>query len=416
MFKHIRNILFIFIGMVAAGYLALVCVYALPTDHIQKNVMEAANIMQADGSHPELIYGHQDTMLDNLTDSIMLGTARYENTENIFTEALLSNRVVVNGMMDSEILAAEAAGKALDGNVSSYGRYWHGYLLYLKPLLMILNYGQIRYLIGFLQFSLFAGIMYLLVKSNKERHIIPFCVAYLFLNPATLSLSLQYFPAYVLTMIQFLIILLQEEKYKNSFIRWIYHFFVVGCLIAYFDFLTYPLLTIGMPLVFLMAENQNNIKENIILFVGSCGAWGIGYAGMWGSKWALGTIFTRENMIADALGNVLLRVGATETEGKISVIEVLVKNLGANKLCLLVSIIVFVCIIVCGLWKYKRINLKELNAGVMLCALLPFAWYVVVSNHSLIHYWFTYRILAISVYAVLLAAISLFLKNSKEKI
>ncbi len=416
MVKHIRNFLFIFIGMVAAGYLALVGVYALPTEPIQKNVAEAANILQMDGSHPELIYGHQDTMLDNLTDSIMLGTARYEKTENIFTEALLSNRVVVNGMMDSEILAAEASGKALDGNVSSYGRYWHGYLLYLKPLLTILNYGQIRYLIGFLQFSLFAGILYLLVKKNKERHIVPFCVAYLFLNPAALSLSLQYFPASVLTMIQFLIILLQEGKYKNGVIRWIYHFFVVGCLIAYFDFLTFPLLTIGMPLVFLMAENPNKIKENIISFVGSCSAWGIGYAGMWGSKWLLGTIFTRENMLADALGNVLLRVGATETEEKISIIEVLVKNLGANKLCLLASIIVFVCIIVCGLWKYKRINLKELNVGVMLCALLPFAWYVVVSNHSLIHYWFTHRILAISVYAVLLAAFSLFLGNSKEKI
>ena len=71
MLKHIRNILFIFIGMVAAGYLALVCVYALPTKPISQNVAEASNIMQMDGSHPELIYGHQATMLDNLTDSFI---------------------------------------------------------------------------------------------------------------------------------------------------------------------------------------------------------------------------------------------------------------------------------------------------------------------------------------------------------
>ena len=78
MLKHIRNILFIFIGIVVVGYLSLVCVYALPTEPISRNVAEASNIMQMDGSHPELIYGHQDTMLDNLTDSIICyGVACY---------------------------------------------------------------------------------------------------------------------------------------------------------------------------------------------------------------------------------------------------------------------------------------------------------------------------------------------------
>ena len=170
MVKHIRNFLFIFIGMVAAGYMALVGVYALPTEPIQKNVAEAANILQMDGSHPELIYGHQDTILDNLTDSIMILTARYEGTESVFEEALLNNRFTVNGMMDSEILAAEAAGEELDGTVSSYGRYWHGYLFYVKPLLTLFNYGQIRYLIGFIQFALFTAVLYLFIKKNKEKH------------------------------------------------------------------------------------------------------------------------------------------------------------------------------------------------------------------------------------------------------
>ena len=36
MFRHIRNIIFIFLGMVLVGYLALVCVYALPTKTFKK--------------------------------------------------------------------------------------------------------------------------------------------------------------------------------------------------------------------------------------------------------------------------------------------------------------------------------------------------------------------------------------------
>ena len=411
MLKHIRNSLFILLGMVLAGYLALVCVYALPTKPIQENVSEAANILQMDGSHPELIYGHQDTILDNLTDSIMLLTARYEVAESVFQESLLNNRFIVNGMMDSEVLAAEAGGEELEGSISSYGRYWHGYLLYLKPLLMILNYGQIRYLIGGIQLILLVVVLYLFIKNNKEKHVLPFVTAYLFLNPAVLSLSLQYFPASVLTMLQFVVILLLESKYKGNPIRWSYHFFVVGALIAYFDFLTYPMLTLGMPLVFLLIENSNSIKESVLNFVGSCTAWGIGYASMWAGKWILGSLMTPENIIADALESVMFRVGATEKTAEASALDVIMKNIGANKVCLLIAAVVFIGIFLFGIIKKKNINLKNINVGVLLCATLPLMWYVVVSNHSYIHFWFTYRILSISLYAVLISAIQLFVQE-----
>lgn len=413
MLKHIRNILFIFIGMVAVGYLALICVYALPTKPISQNVAEASNIMQMDGSHPELVYGHQDTMLDNLTDSIMLLTARYEGTESVFEEALLNNRFTVNGLMDSEVLAAEATGEELDGDASSYGRYWHGYLVYLKPLLMMFNYGQIRYLIGSIQFALLTAVLYLFVNKQKENHVIPFMAAYLFLNPAALSLSLQYLPASVITMIEFVVILFQEEKYKNNRMRWMYHFFIVGCLIAYVDFLTYPMLTLGMPLVFLLVENRKSLKEDITFFVGSCAAWGIGYVAMWGSKWILGSLLTEENIIADALESVLLRIGAVESGSQVSALQAIIKNIGANKMCLILLAVVFVSILGYGIWKKKPIVLKRVDIGVLLCALLPFMWYIVVSNHSYIHYWFTYRILSISIYAGLIFLINLFNQNER---
>ena len=375
--------------------------------NIQENVAEAANIMQKDGSHPELVYGHQDTMIDNLTDSIMLLTARHEGTESIFEEALLINRISVNGMMDSEILAAEASGEKLAGDVTSYGRYWHGYLLYVKPLLMVFNYGQIRYLISGIQFALLASVLYLFVKKQKENHVIPFMSAYLFLNPATLTLSLQYFPASVLTMLQFVIILLNEEKYVKSYVRWIYHFIIVGCLTAYFDFLTYPLLTLGMPLAYLLIENGNSVKTDIKAFTLSCSAWAIGYVGMWGSKWILGTLFTEENIIADAFKRVLHRVGATENDGSINALQVIFKNIGANKVSLLLIVIVFVCVIIYYIFKKRTLCIKNINIGVLLCVLLPIMWYVVVSNHSYIHYWFTYRILAISIYACFILTLKL---------
>lgn len=413
MLKLIKNILLIFLGLVAAGYLALVCVYALPTSAIQQNVAEAANIIAMEESHPELIYGHQDTMLDNLTDSIMLGTARYEKTESVFKEALLVNRIAADDMMDSDVIAAEYTGDEMDGSPESYGRYWHGYLVYLKPLLMVLNYGQIRYLIGFVQFALLISVIYLMAKNKKDKHILPFIAAYMFLNPAALSLSLQYLPISVLTMVQMLAVLKCEEKYKESWERWIYHFFIIGALVSYFDFLTYPLLSLGIPMCYLLVENRKNLKEDILRFIGSCMAWGAGYASMWGSKWVLGTLITDENMIMDALGNVLLRVGAVETEATYSVLDVIRKNLGANKLCLLAVIIFSVAMLIRAAVRKQSVDFGNVNVSLILCAALPFAWYIVVSNHSYIHFWFTYRILAVSIYAELLLLTSITEKNKK---
>lgn len=408
MLKMMRNILAIFLGLLIGGYIALVCVYALPTDAIRQNVSEASNIIQMEGSHPELIYGHQDTMLDNLTDSIMLLTARYEIQENIFTEALLSNRETADGMMDSEILAFEAEGHEVETQTAGYGRYWHGYLLYLKPLLMVFNYGQIRYLIGFVQMMLFAAVLYLMTKKQKEKHLLPFVTTYLFMNPAALTLSLQYLPISLITMIQMIVLLCCEKKYKEDHGRWIYHFFIVGCLVSYFDLLTYPLLTLGIPLVFLLAENSKSFQKDCVQFVKCCAAWGGGYVMMWAGKWLLGSLFTKENLIADALESVLLRTGVAEDEIQVSAFEAILKNIGVNKLGLLLVILAAAVLIIYSVWKYRNMEVRSNPGSILLCACLPFAWYVVISNHSYIHYWFTYRILGISIYAGLLWLAGLF--------
>ena len=110
-----------------------------------------------------------------------------------------------------------------------------------------------------------------------------------------------------------------------------------------------------------MAENHNSLKEDIKSFMGSCVAWTAGYAMMWGSKWILGTMVTKENMIKDALGSALFRIGATESETKTSAVEAVFRNIGANKLYLLTAVIVFICVLGIGLWKKYRLNMKNVQ-------------------------------------------------------
>jgi hypothetical protein len=54
--------------------------------------------------------------------------------------------------------------------------------------------------------------------------------------------------------------------------------------------------------------------------------------------------------------------------------------------------------VLCGKMKFKLSTSKILPILVVGC--FPFLWYYVIRNHSIVHVWFAYRVLAITVAAV----------------
>ncbi len=67
------------------------------------------------------------------------------------------------------------------------------------------------------------------------------------------------------------------------------YFFVVGMVENFFDFLTYPIITLGIPLIVLLwlkiRDESADLKENMIFTVKSSVSWGLGYALTWIAKW-----------------------------------------------------------------------------------------------------------------------------------
>lgn len=49
----------------------------------------------------------------------------------------------------------------------NYSRYWHGYLLYLKPLLLFFNVYDIKILMMFIQLLLIVWVEILLAKRSE---------------------------------------------------------------------------------------------------------------------------------------------------------------------------------------------------------------------------------------------------------
>lgn len=192
-------------------------------------------------------------------------------------------------------------------------------------------------------------------------------------------------------------------------------------LTAYFDFLTYPFITLGVPLIAglvftdeRLVAKQTDMWKNILLRTLS---WGIGYVGMWSSKWVIASVLTEENIIYDAFGAIVYRSGYfIKTH---SYFDTLRLNLGVcnGKVILPAVLCLAVCIVLFRMKKHIRMERSHFPVlgMVLFVSLYPFIWYLFTKDHSCCHSYFTWRELGISVFGILMAGI-IGIRESSEKI
>ena len=112
----------------------------------------------------------------------------------------------------------------------SYSRYWHGYMVILKPLLLFLNLTEIRQLNLFVILAEFVIIAILMYRRRVIEYLAPFVLAIAFLNPITVSSSLQNSTSYHMMMAAVIVLLSFWEK--SCFREHLYLFFLL-CRHAY---------------------------------------------------------------------------------------------------------------------------------------------------------------------------------------
>jgi len=195
-------------------------------------------------------------------------------------------------------------------------------------------------------------------------------------------------------------------------------FLIIGILTSYFDFLTYPITTLGIPLCcYFLLENDrawNNIKK----LIGFCASWGIGYAGMWAAKWVIADLTLHTGTIKDAIWSIIGRTeaigGRPRMNGGFYVIGLnlheypVYMGIAAGILAA-VAVGLMVMIIVMGRWK----NVYAQLLPVVVTAAIPFAWIIAVQHHSALHARFTFRILSVAA-AAAITFIVLIVRNVKK--
>ena len=403
--KIFLNILVALIISIIIATFLMILIYALPSNSVATNV-EKSILNECTSEAHTFILNHNSFRVDQLSEILMMQNAMSIKWDNCsLLDLALSNYNLREAGSDStyQPLYDYFTGVDADFELEMYGRYWHGYLLWLKPLLMLFTLSQIKMIVASILFLLLLYAIKLINDNFDFGFTLAFLISILVVNPITCSLTLIFYASYAAMLIA--IILLLKFKDKSQIFAY-YLFFFIGILVGFTDLMTYPLITLFMPLiVFLYLQRSKELKSvasQLKAIILASFSWLFGYAGMWAGKWVVASIFTKNNVVKDALNQVLLRMGQSGT-GNIDKLDVIVQNLTVvlTSPILYILLIIFAVFLLFAILKVFDFNNFKLELPIFLILVIPFAWYSLITNHSFVHFWMTYRLLAITIFALL---------------
>jgi len=192
-------------------------------------------------------------------------------------------------------------------------------------------------------------------------------------------------------------------------------------LTAYIDFFTYPVFSLGIPLITYIAMqwiDQCRAPGWLDIFAPVL-SWFFGYGGMWCSKWCISSIITHENMFTKAIYSVRLRSSLLPHESGISLrfgalhanFDILFQ--GITGFILAISGGAAIINILFGLTVHRKDKTyRRLSAAFLFMMLFPLLWLFLTSQHATIHCWFTFRNLVIGIYALFALYVCIASKNT----
>ena len=392
------------LAAVVLGVVLITAAYSLPIGRIEKNVQKSAEFLNQEGPHP-FPYSWCTSKLDNYTDAVMLMEAADDSKSSVLDRALMAYKGTIEGQRYfAAFILHYIQGEEYTGKVS-YARYWHGYHLFLNPLLEIMDYSRIRILNGAVQVFLVILVSVLLAKRKASQYILPYICIYLMINPLTLRLSLQFSSCFYLLTFGIIALLLLPNKIINKYAFLV--FLNIGIFTAYFDYLTYPIATFGIPaLLYLGFQHADSLEKKLNDLI-RCGVtWCVGYGGMWASKWVVTYLLTGYNTFAEAADAFTLRTSGPDFSGlSISKSACVLQNYKA--FLFNPATILCVIFIVYLIMKIKIANpiagSEVISASIpyVLLAFAPVVWYLFATNHSWLHDYFTNKAASVTLMAIL---------------
>lgn len=429
-------------------FIILICVYMLlltissmiPSTLLQENVKQSSETLALEGERKEINLLYKKESIFTFTDALMINTAYSIDNTTPLKSPLLARKNYIPEQTKIEhadsqynLGATSKYKNSKTGDIYQvgelyglmhgekieesfeYARYWHGYLVLLRPLLAIFNYSAIRVLFLVITLTLIAILSILLYKKIDLQTAIIYIVGFISISIWIVTRSINESLIFIFTLICMVYLLFRKKRIKDSFLL----FFVIGSITNFIDLLTAPIVSLGLvgTIYFLILQKENNqisIKQLIKEIIKICLAWALGYGLTWAMKWIIVQLLYNRNLIIQAIEQAKYRM-LIPKQYKFTIFDVLMKNALYLSFNTIISILGFIFgYILYELIKNKNkeINFKNnLRKSIpfIFLGLLPIAWYIVLKQHSLIHSFFTYRIMIVTIINIFIIIKTLFI-------
>ena len=398
--KNIYSLLLTYLILLLTFTLLMLGTYTLPSSLITDNVIASAQQLQNEGQAAHLINSRLGR-LDNYTDALMLNLAISSDTKHPLRSAML-NPYYDND--DEDVAKSVNTERVAHGQTNGlekrfYGRYWQGYLLTLKPMLILFSLHGLRIVNCLLMLLLSLATLWLIWQKIGKIEALLFLLSLLLVYFPVVPFSLQYSTCFYLMFLSMLAVMLYPGLTSTSRSLAL-TFFIIGGITSFFDFLTTPQLTLGMPLlVCLLIQRKQEMRTIIIASI----AWGIGYALLWASKWVIGYGLTGSNLLADAAEQIGVRTSQQYYGIELTIPTMLQFIIFGEERPLGWKIpALILALSIAYIFLQKGLKVQRQCLWLLLIAMIVPVWFLLMRQHSIMHLWFTLRAFLVTIYSLLL--------------
>ena len=132
------------IAAIAIGTLLMIAVYLLPVDPMREHVRESISMDEDRADQTQWAPGFVYSITDNFTDSIMINNAIFRGTGSVVEDAMMNPYTRYEESMTGSLVEELLTDEQKISAIINYPRYWHGYLIWLKPALLLFSLSSVK--------------------------------------------------------------------------------------------------------------------------------------------------------------------------------------------------------------------------------------------------------------------------------
>ena len=408
-------------GCLLAGYvLFMVVAGTIPSGTAKYQIRKSAARFCDEGTYLAPVFHKRSATLDNYTDAYLLDIVYNIDSKRPF-RSMMAGRFYTGETPFDGFCVDVHQNRNEQLSESYYGRYWLGQVAVMRILLTLMDYFQIRelYMAGILALTIIAAIRCYFRHGTWPTVAL---LAGLFaVNFVFTAFTLQFAPVFFIAL-GGLIYVQSAEHLALGHYKLIRAFFVIGSLTSFLDLLTAPVLTLTLPLLFLIwakGSRAGNIRfppvfKSLILL---CISWGLGYSLTWIAKWPLAALCGCYLGILNPALYYLFGTGPkappTVVTNRLTVI------FGSIQECKMLVAVIPLSIISWA-WasiRRKRFIVDSVSGLLLFVGIIPWLWFMIMSYQAYHHRWFTFRSQAVTVGCVLADRLQILssLKSAKRR-